>query len=112
MLGWRWEQVPGDDARGLRERGNAQVLAGQYGLRFNQLLVEAVQRQPSREHCVLDVEEAVVERSQPPGLGEPGLGARIWRLNGDIDDLGHAHRPLPDERETRLVPVRVGDDVD
>ena len=106
------QQLPGHDAGGLGQRRHAQVLAGQHRLGLDQLLVEPVQRQPGRQHRVLHVEQAVVEGGQPAGFGEPGLGARVGRLHGDVDDLRHAHRPVPDEREPRLVPVRVGDDVD
>ena len=81
-------------------------------LGLHQLLVEALERQPGRQHRVLDVEEPVVPRRQLARLGEPRLGARIGRAHRQVDDLGDAQRPLPDHREAALVPVRVGDDVE
>jgi hypothetical protein len=104
--------LPRDDPRGLGQRRHPEVLAGQHRLRLDQLLVEAVQRQPRGQHRVLHVEQPVVQGGQPPGLRQPGLGARVGSLHGDVDDLRHRQRPLPDELEPRLVPVRVGDDVD
>ena len=101
----------GERCRGA-ESSNAEVLAVQHGLGLHQLLVETVERQSRGEDRVLDVEEAVVERSEAPRLGVPDLRARIRRRDGEVHDLGHRHRPIAHDRELPLVPARVGDDVD
>ena len=55
------------------------MLAGKDRLGLDQFLIEAVEREPGREDRVLHVEEAVVERGQAPGLGQPGQPNLITR---------------------------------
>src|ERR1700730_1611235 len=43
---------------------------------------------------------------------EPGLSARIGRVDADIHDLGHIHAPVAHDAEALLIPIRIGDDVD
>src|SRR5581483_7063999 len=40
------------------------------------------------------------------------LGARVGRVDGDVDDLRDRERPVADRLEALLVPVAVRDDVD
>jgi hypothetical protein len=111
-VGLAAQQLAADDSSGLGERRHAEVLPGEHRLRLDQFLVELPQRQPGGQHGVLHVEQPVVERGQVAGLGKPRLGAWVGGLHGDVDDLRDAHRPLAHEGEARLVPVRIGDDVD
>jgi predicted Fe-Mo cluster-binding NifX family protein len=106
------EQVPSRDARGLRQRGDPEVLARQHRLGLHQLFVEPVQRQRGGQHGVLDVEQTVVAGGQLPGLREPGLGAWVRGLDGHVDDLGDRGGPVAEPREVLLLPCGVGDDVD
>ena len=80
----------------------------------HELRVEAIQRQPRRQHGVLDVEQAVVARRQlRRRWSRKRLRARVGRVDADVHDLGHAesaHSRMIANRA--LVPVGVGDDVD
>src|SRR5262245_5971048 len=98
---------------GERRRGPpAHVLAVENPLGVQELAIERRQRQPGRQHGMLDVEQAIIPRLQPALLGDPGLGARIGRVDADIHHLRHVHAPVAHDAEAILVPVRIGDDVD
>src|SRR5215471_1329258 len=81
-------------------------------LRRHQLAVKLFERQAGRQHRMLDVEEAVVARRQPPFVSDPTLGPRIGGIDADIDDVRHFQTPLADDPEPFVVPVRVGDQID
>src|SRR5438128_10353622 len=61
---------------------------------------------------MLDIEEAVVERGELTSLCMPGLRAWIWRVDGEMHDFRHAGGPVLDEAKMRLIPVRIGNNVD
>src|SRR5262249_5303545 len=90
----------------------AEVLSVQYVLRADELAVKVRQREARRQHGVLDVEEPVVLSREAARLREPGLGPRVRRVDGHVDDLWDLERPFPDDGGPALVPVGIGDDVD
>src|SRR5262249_2209237 len=44
--------------------------------------------------------------------GEPGLGARIGRVDAQVHHLRHVQAPVTHDTKPLLVPVRLRDDVD
>ena len=111
-LVWPRSRCAGDRPRQQRRGPPVQVLAVEHPLRRAPALVELGERQPRRQHRVLDVEQPIVARRQAARLGEPALGARIGRVDADVDDLGQLEAPFAHDAEALLVPVGVGDDVD
>src|SRR6516165_11693810 len=90
----------------------AEMLRVDRALRCHQLAVELIERQAGRQHRMLDVEQAVVARREPPFVGDPALGPRIGGIDADIDDVRHFQTPLADDPKPLMVPVRVGNQVD
>src|SRR5262245_8600326 len=61
---------------------------------------------------MLDIEQAIIASLQPALFGEPGLRARIGRIDADVHHLRYIHAPIAHDSESILIPVRVGDDID
>src|SRR6201987_2395051 len=105
----------GEEAEGHKEsvfqRGETEVLLVENLLGAHELFVKAIERKLGGEDGVLHVEEAVIARGKVSRLGDPGLRSRIWRVDGDVNDLGDLQRPFADGFEVALVPIGIGDDV-
>ncbi len=87
------------------------MFAIEHALGLNELLVEAAKGQPGRQHCVLDVEKAIVERSELALLGMPDFGAGIGGRDREMHDLGDGERPIAHDVEATLIPIGVDDEV-
>ena len=105
-------QVAAQHAQCAQGGAGAEVLAVEHRLGPDQLPVELLKRQGGGDDGMLDVEQPVVARGQPPGLGVPDFRARIRCHHRQVHDLGHGQRELPDGTEPRGVPGGVDDQVD
>src|SRR5712692_10247934 len=61
---------------------------------------------------MLDIEEPVVEGGELTRLCMPGLRTWVRRVDGEMHDFRHAGGPFLDEAKMRLIPVRIGNNVD
>ena len=73
----------------------AQVLAIKHTLRIEQLTIENRQRQPGRQHCVLNVEQPIVARVQTTLIGDPAFGSWIGSVDADVYDFRDLETPFP-----------------
>src|ERR1700730_1469465 len=105
-------QMPGDDPRRVDDPPPAEVLPVERALGLNQLFVEFGERQPCRQHRMLNVVEPVVTAGDPAALGHPTFPPRIWRVDADVYDFLQLDTPFADNAETLVVPVRIGNQVD
>src|SRR4029077_1527458 len=58
------KQVSHNDPCALPQSRPAQMFAREHALRFDELLVKFRERQLRRQHCVLDVKQAVIPRRE------------------------------------------------
>src|SRR6185437_2587069 len=61
---------------------------------------------------MLDIEQAIVERLQRPRLALPDLGARIGRVDAEIDDFRHLEAPRAHRGEAVVIPIGIDDEID
>src|SRR6188508_3723085 len=79
---------------------------------LDQFRVKLRERHLRRHHGMLNVKEAVIPSVELAGFREPTLGAGVWSIDADIDDLRDFQTPLPDDFESLPVPIRIGDEID
>src|SRR5258705_4993347 len=111
-IGLAAAQLFGDDPRGVHDPSPAEVLAIEGALRGHQLVIELGQRQPCRQHRMLNIVQPVVAAGDPATLGHPAFGTGIGCVDADIYDFGQLDTPFSDNAEALMVPIRVGNQVD
>ena len=67
------KQVPHNDSCALAHCRPAKMFAREDALSFDELLVEFRERQLCRQHCMLNIEKAVIARGETARFGAPRL---------------------------------------
>ena len=98
------KQVSHNDSCALPQRRPAQMFVGEHALRIDELLVKLREWQLRRQYCVLEVKQGVISRSETARFSVPRFGARIRRVDADVDDLGNFQTPIAYDFEAFAVP--------
>ena len=88
------------------------MFPGENALRFDQLLVKVRKRQLRRQHCVLNIKEAVIAGGETARFGIPRFRARIGSIDADVDNLGNFQTPVTHDLKAFTVPRWISNDVD